>query len=223
MAPLIICFGDSLTAGYQSPSAAGPMPMETPYGSFLQERFGSRVRVLVSGICGELTGEMALRFREDVLVHGPEFVVILGGTNDLGLNALPAEVMRNLLKMYESALGSGVQPVAMTVPSIRIGDVGETGHPEGQRWIRSHLERRHILNQLIAEYCLRRSVPWVDLFTATVETESGLLAAPYSNDGLHLTTQGYRLMATLLYEQVLGPRLGDSPLPPGVCPPNQKP
>jgi lysophospholipase L1-like esterase len=28
------------------------------------------------------------------------------------------------------------------------------------------------------------------------------LSVPYSNDGLHLTTAGYRLLARLLYEQV---------------------
>jgi lysophospholipase L1-like esterase len=33
------------------------------------------------------------------------------------------------------------------------------------------------------------------------------LAAVYSNDGLHLTTDGYRKLATLLYEQVFAARL----------------
>src|SRR6185436_4602572 len=120
MAPLIICFGDSLTAGYQSPTPDMPALTDTPYGSFLQERVGGSARILVRGICGELTGEMAMRFREDVLARKPGFVVILGGTNDLGMNAQPAEIMRNLLKMYESALAADIEPVAMTVPSIRI-------------------------------------------------------------------------------------------------------
>jgi len=42
----------------------------------------------------------------------------------------------------------------------------------------------------------------VDLFTATAESGSQRLAAPHSNDGLHLTTAGYELLARLLYEQV---------------------
>jgi lysophospholipase L1-like esterase len=183
------------------------MVIETPYGSFLQERLGSAARVAVSGICGELTGEMVMRFREDVLAQRPEFVVVLGGTNDLGMNAQPAEIMRNLLKLYESASAAGVQPVAMTVPSIRIGDLAEANDTEESRWISSHLERRHDLNRLITDYCTRRSVPCVDVFTATAESDTGYLAAPYSNDGLHLTTRGYQLIATLLYEQVFGPRL----------------
>ena len=50
--------------------------------------------VLVRGICGELTGEMVMRFRADVLADKPAWVLILGGTNDLGCNAAPAEIMR---------------------------------------------------------------------------------------------------------------------------------
>jgi acyl-CoA thioesterase-1 len=206
MAPLIICFGDSLTAGYQSPTPARPVLEATPYGSFLQEILGSKARVRVSGICGEVTGEMVMRFREDVLAHRPSFVIILGGTNDLGMNAQPAEVMRNLLKLYESAAAANIQPVAMTVPSIRVGE--GTVDAKEQPWIRSHLDRRQILNRLIKEYCGRRQVPLADLFAATAEPDTGFLAAPFSNDGLHLTTQGYRLMAQLLYDQVFGPNSG---------------
>ncbi len=51
-----------------------------------------------------------------------------------------------------------------------------------------------------------KRLPLVDLFTATSEPETGLLAERYSNDGLHLTTDGYRLLATLLYERVLAAR-----------------
>jgi lysophospholipase L1-like esterase len=204
MVPLIICFGDSLTAGYQSPTPAHPVLDETPYGSFLQERLGPKARVRVSGVCGEITGEMVMRFREDVLAHRPAFVIILGGTNDLGMNAQPAEVMRNLLKMYESASAARIQPVAMTIPSIRVGE--GAAEANDQPWIRSHLDRRQVLNRLITEYCERRQVPLVDLFAATAEPGTGFLAAPFSNDGLHLTTHGYRLMAQLLYDQVFKPR-----------------
>ena len=88
----IVCFGDSLTAGFQSPTADTPQGAETPYGQFLQELTGPSVRVSVSGICGELTGEMAMRFRRGVLQQQPSHVVLLGGTNDLGWNAEPAEI-----------------------------------------------------------------------------------------------------------------------------------
>ena len=186
--PLIVCFGDSLTAGFQSPTPLCPEAVETPYGSFLQGRLGDRVHVRVSGVCGALTSEMAARFDREVLDCKPASVVVLGGTNDLGWNLPPQEIMRNLLEMYERAHAGGVQVVAVTVPSIRGCD--------------DHIPRRHELNAMIHEYCAGHSLPCVDLFAATAEPETHRLAARHSNDGVHLTTAGYEMLATLLYEQV---------------------
>lgn len=204
--PLIICFGDSLTAGYQSATREQPNIQATPYGAFLQEALGASAHVAVSGVCGELTGEMVLRFREDVLRHSPGYVVILGGTNDLGWNAKPAEIMRNLLKMYELARADCIEPVAMTVPSIRAAI--EPGGANGEQWIRNHIDQRLALNTLITNYCHSKRISCVDLFTATAEPDTLCLAPQYSNDGLHLTTEGYRCAASLLYEEVFAPRLG---------------
>lgn len=198
--PLIICFGDSLTAGYQTPSPAHPQAEETPYGQVLQERLGHQARVEISGVCGEVTGEMVLRFRADVLNRRPQAVVILGGTNDLGWNADPMEIMRNLTKMYELARAASIVPVPVTVPSIRV-EVGGN-NPEAAAWLAAHIQRRQRLNALIADYAGRKGLPYFDLFTATAEPESLMLAEPYSNDGLHLTSSGYRLFGQLLYEQL---------------------
>jgi lysophospholipase L1-like esterase len=151
-------------------------------------------------MCGERTGEMVLRFRRDVLQQQPSHVVLLGGTNDLGWNAQPAEIMKNLVKMYESARVSQVMPIAITVPSIRVDAAG--GGPDVEAWIGQHLSSRAELNSLIEEYARSKGFPWIDLFMATVESTTGQLAAQYSNDGLHLTTAGYRLLAQLLYDQV---------------------
>jgi len=198
--PLILCFGDSLTAGYQASSPTHPHGEETPYGLILQERLGNRASVEISGICGEVTGEMVLRFRADVLDRRPQWVIILGGTNDLGWNAEPAEIMRNLVKMYESARAASIVSVPVTVPSIRVEM--DKGNPEAGSWLAAHIERRRRLNGLIANYAVRKGGPWFDLFTATAEPESMMLAEPYSNDGLHLTTSGYRLFGELLYERL---------------------
>lgn len=205
----IICFGDSLTAGFQSPSPEHPTGQETPYGRFLQELLGASVEVRVSGICGEVTGEMAMRFRRDVLQHRPDYVVVLGGTNDLGWNAAPADIMRNLIKMYELARASEIVPVPVTVPSVRVDITG--GGSDAQAWLEQHVERRRVLNGLIRDYAASKHLAGVDLFTATADPETGQLEAAYSNDGLHLTTAGYRLLARLLYDQVFTKAVASEP------------
>jgi acyl-CoA thioesterase I len=206
---LVMCFGDSLTAGFQSPTKDNPTGRETPYGQFLQSYLNDVVEVQSSGICGELTGEMAMRFRRDVLDLGPGYVPILGGTNDLGWNAAPQEIMRNLIKMYEQTLAIGGLPIPVTVPSIRVEDA--LGTREGQEWVAGHLARRHELNQHIREYADSKGLGYVDLFAATAEAVSGQLAVIYSNDGIHLTTVGYQLFAQQV-AQILKPLLGRSTL-----------
>jgi lysophospholipase L1-like esterase len=202
--PLIICFGDSLTAGYQSPSPVNPSGRATPYGHMLEKLISPRARVAISGMCGELTGEMVMRFRSDVLVQHPRYVVILGGTNDLGCEASPHEIMRNLLKMYETARADGIIPIPVTVPSIRMPDAGGA---EAMSWLRHHIAGRQVLNGLILEYAGLKELRSLNLFDATCDPHSLQLAARFSNDGLHLTTEGYRLCAMLLYEQIFRPAL----------------
>lgn len=203
--PLIICFGDSLTAGFQSPTRDNPTGRETPYGQFLQSYLSDVVEVRTSGICGELTDEMVMRYRRDVLDHQPSYVPILGGTNDLGWNASPSEIMHNLVTMYEQTLAMGSVPIPVTVPSLRVED--GPGGTAGQEWIAEHLDRRDRLNGLIQEYAGSNGIACVDLFAATVDPQSGQLAELYSNDGIHLTTAGYRLFAECV-AYILKPLMG---------------
>jgi len=188
----IVTFGDSLTVGYQSPTPRNPRGEATPYGGFLQERLGGSAKVLVRGVNGELTGEMAMRLGSDVLPLRPDYVVILGGTNDLGWGAEPRDVMRNLVAIYERVRRSGAQPVAVTIPSILGFD--------------DAIPPRQTLNRLIQDYSRTTTQPAVDLFTATADPETLRLAEAYSNDGLHLTTEGYRLLSDLLYQEVFSAR-----------------
>lgn len=206
---LVICFGDSLTAGFQSPTRDNPTGADTPYGRFLQSSLGDAAEVRTSGMCGELTGEMVMRFPRDVLSHAPAYVPLLGGTNDLGWNASPTEIMRNLVTMYEQAFAMGSLPIPVTIPSIRVEDGSESG--EGREWIAGHLARRHELNRLIQNYANSKGIGYVDLFTATAEPDSCQLAAIYSNDGIHSTTAGYQLFA-LQVAQILKPLLDRSTL-----------
>ena len=214
MNPAIICFGDSLTVGYQSPTLVCPEYRETPYGKLLQQRLGDAYQVVVRGVSGELTGEMVERFPLDVLDQPPHSVVILGGTNDLGCNIPLYDIFNNLLRMYQQAQTHGVHPIAVTIPSIRISRDGEeegtrstqSDHVLEQAMIQPHIERRLELNKLLVDHCSSIGIPCVDLFSATADSGNQHLAAPFSNDGLHLSTRGYEVLAELLWDQVFQSR-----------------
>ena len=206
--PLLVCFGDSLTAGYQVQAETGmPLP-DVPYGGFLQEWLGARGRVSVKGMCGETTSDMMTRFSRDVIDVGPSHTVILGGTNDLGWNVAPSTIMTHLERFYTMALAAGIRPVGVTVPSIRA-----EGHGGGPlpAWLQEHLQYRWELNRLIAERCERLQMPCVDLFQGTSEPPSSLLAARFSSDGLHLNDAGYLTFARLVWNAVFADRFGACP------------
>jgi acyl-CoA thioesterase I len=194
---LIIAFGDSLTVGYQSPTEGDEFPQPVPYTAFLSKRVeemlrksasGFGVEFLNRGMVGELTDDMAKRFGSDVLGPRPDAVIILGGSNDLGWGVNPSSVAENLAGMYDQARRNGIRPVSCTVPSVR-------GYDEG---IRPRLQ----LNGLIKRYSSALGVICVDLFTATSDS-AGRLREEYSNDGLHLSPQGYEAMGEAVFSEAV--------------------
>ncbi|MBF0518900.1 MAG: hypothetical protein HQK92_04170 [Nitrospirae bacterium] len=184
----IVAFGDSLTVGFQSPTYEQPWYVETPYTDFLKEKVHFKAEFIVRGISGELTSDMLERFDRDVLEMRPDYVVILGGTNDLGWGVSVNEAVENLNAMYQKSKTNGITPVAVTVPSIRGVD--------------SAIAPRLALNSMIIQRSKEMGFPCIDLFSATCEKSTLALAPQYSNDGLHLSTEGYKMIADLLYNEV---------------------
>jgi lysophospholipase L1-like esterase len=195
---VFMAFGDSLTVGYQSPTEEDRWPRPVPYTKFLREKkakmlaqrgaAGFKVEFLNKGIVGELTDEMVARFNQDVLGRQPDYVIILGGSNDLGWGHEPEHVASNLAKMYDMALGTGIRPVSCTVPSV-------LGFDEGVR-------PRLRLNQLIKRLSAEVNIICVDLFTATADP-AGRLREEYSNDGLHLNASGYEAIAEAIFSDAV--------------------
>jgi acyl-CoA thioesterase-1 len=206
----IVCFGDSLTLGYLSPTRHSPFPEHVAYGTYLQEWIGTPGHVLVHGVCGETTQDMRVRFHSDVLEHLPHVAIILGGTNDLGLGVSLAAIMENLEFFYEQAQAHGILPVAVTVPSLRedscLNDDADGGVPTSRLSpaIEEAIAQRVAVNQTIKDICRERQIPVVDWFAETCEPHTNALAPEYSNDGLHLTTAGYRKIAEMIWGDVLG-------------------
>jgi acyl-CoA thioesterase-1 len=131
---------------------------------------------------------MLARITHDVIRISPDYVIILGDSNDLGWGLNPQAVKENLVAMYTMALSKDIKPVAVTVPSIRGFD--------------ELIGPRQELNHLIQKEAAQLDIPCVDMFTASAESHTLRLAEKYSNDGLHLTTQGYKLLADILYDNV---------------------
>ncbi len=112
--PIIVAFGDSLTAGYGADAGQS-------YPDFLQKDLdakGFRYRVVNAGISGNTTKDGADRV-EDVTALHPMVVIVAFGGND-GLRGLPISATRQNLQTIVSTLKrSGTQVVlgGITLPT----------------------------------------------------------------------------------------------------------
>jgi acyl-CoA thioesterase-1 len=111
--PVIVAFGDSLTAGYGVDSGQS-------YPDWLQRRLdaaGYKYHVVNLGVSGDTTTDGIQRL-PDVLAAKPEIVILEFGGND-GLRGLPVATTRaNLAKMIESLQQAKIQILlaGMTLP-----------------------------------------------------------------------------------------------------------
>ena len=189
-----------MTVGFQLYGLNEDMGKSTPYTDLLIDRVSRdfpsdslSIEIVNKGIVGQLTEQMLLRFDSDVVRLSPRVVMILGGSNDLGLGIAPREILQNLSEMYRLSLQNKIVPIACTVPSILGYDIG--------------IPPRILLNKLLQEHCREIGIRCVDVFRATLDQATSRLARQYSCDGLHLSSEGYRKMGAVIYEEGLRPVL----------------
>ena len=179
--PVIVAFGDSLSAGYG---------METglSYPDFLQkelDRAGYRFRVINAGISGDTTNGGLARV-ETVTALKPEIVILELGGND-GLRGLPLSTSRaNLEEIIVQLRKSGA----------RVLLAGITLPPNyGPDYIQEFVG---IYKDLAAKYKL----PLIPFLLEGVGGHAGLM----QRDGIHPNAEGSRIVAGNVM-QVLEPLL----------------
>ena len=112
--PVILVFGDSISAGY------GLTRVERGWVALLQARLAEQdygYQVVNASVSGETTAGGLARLPRALLLHRPQIVILELGGND-GLRALPILQMRaNLGRMVDLATASGA---AVLLVGIRI-------------------------------------------------------------------------------------------------------
>ncbi len=102
--PVIVAFGDSLTAGQG-------VDRDETFPAYLQREIDSRrlaFRVVNEGVSGDTTAK-ALSRVGTALAYGPQWVILALGAND-GLRGLPLDAMeRNLAEMVRRFAGGGAR------------------------------------------------------------------------------------------------------------------
>jgi lysophospholipase L1-like esterase len=143
------------------------------------------------GISGQTTSQMLVRFPQDVISIKPEVVVILAGINDIAQNTGPislGDIFGNIVSMAQLAQMNEIKVILCSVlPAYDF-----PWHP-GLKPAEKVVE----LNAMIKSYCKENNIAYLDYFTRMVDERNGL-NKKYTNDGIHPTIEGYKVMEPLV-------------------------
>ncbi len=175
--PAVVLMGDSIFDGWDD----------------IQPEYLTDNNFITRGISGQVTSEMLVRFRADVLNLKPKAVVILAGTNDLAMNNGIIEmehIVENIASMVDLARVAGVRPIVCTVLPAK----SYFWRPEAQ----NVPENIIALNVLIREYAKENKVELADFHTA-MDAGDGSMTKTYHEDEVHPNASGYTKMQEVLY------------------------
>jgi lysophospholipase L1-like esterase len=176
VAPKAVFLGDSITDGWAQKDSE----------FFTENNFVGR------GISGQVTSQMLVRFRQDVIDLHPEYVVILAGTNDIALNngyITLENIMDNLMSICELAKLHQIKPILCSVLPV-----------DKYLWrleVENPAEEVIKLNKMIKAYAESENIPYVD-YHAELSDEKGALPLKYSSDHVHPNMDCYKVMEEII-------------------------
>ena len=187
---VFVFIGDSITAGYQQGPGSLP-PRYYPFTNMLESTIRMRLKERGSekdvaienrGVDGDSTSGMVNRFTMSVTSEKPEYVVIMGGLNDLFTRIPDEDVYRNLVHLTQMSREIGAEPIMLSTTPIA-----------GTHDFNSKIMD---LNCRVNGYCMENDLRFIDLFSQL--SDEGVLAGGFSNDGVHLSDGGYRKIISIL-------------------------
>lgn len=149
------------------------------------------------GISGQVSSQMLVRFRQDVINLKPKVVVILAGTNDIAENngTITNEgIMNNIISMCELAKLHNITPILCSLLPC-----------DHYYWLKNvniyPAGRIMQMNRIIKEYAEKNGYEYVDYHSLMV-TPKGGLNAKYSRDLIHPNRRGYEVMMPLVKKSI---------------------
>lgn len=179
-APMLVIMGDSITDFWPNKTSSD---------------FFNKNNIVGRGISGQVTSQMLVRFRRDVLDLKPKYVAILAGTNDIAQNQgyINAEnIVGNIISMVEIARANKIKPIVCSIlPAAKY-----PWRPEIQS-----VPMVQKINQMLKDYCKKHKVKYIDFYTPMADENNGL-PKKYANDRIHPTSDGYAVMEKVLLENL---------------------
>ena len=107
----IICFGDSLTFGYQ-------VSRDEKWHVIVEKMTG--IQMINRGVSGDTTEGMINRIQKQVFAAKPDGVILMGGYNDIFFNCAWEQAALNMITMVEQSRAHGLLVVVAIPPPISL-------------------------------------------------------------------------------------------------------
>ena len=164
----------------------------TEFWEEMHPQFFACHQLVGRGIGGQVSSQMLVRFRQDVINLKPQVVVINCGTNDIAENMGPyneAITLDNITSMAELATANGITVVLSSVlPCDQF-----CWNPS----IKEAVAKIQSLNQHIEGYAIAHGMYYINYYQAMVG-EHGEMNPAFTHDGVHPNSAGYDVMEQLL-------------------------
>ncbi|MFY4776568.1 SGNH/GDSL hydrolase family protein [Metabacillus sp. RGM 3146] len=212
----IICFGDSLTRGVSLVKGRLRI-IKKNYPYYLEEFLSNKkstITVINKGVFNDNSDFLLKRLEKDVIEENPDYVIILIGGNDCNFKwneivenpdleheaMVPIErYIENVKTMIGSMRESGITPVVTTLPTldpVRYYKFLSNQYSSSiSHWIclAGGIEHWHgLYNDSLTKLADELNVEKIDVRTAL--KQAGSLQDLVSDDGIHLTSAGYRVL-----------------------------
>ena len=189
----IVFLGDSLIFGY------GVMPNEN-WVSLIKNQ--GKIEVINKGINGNFTYEMNDRFEKDVADNNPEYLFLMGGSNDLIFNIGKSEnVINNIKKIINKANEANIK-VIIGIPPLADGEMAEKAWSDGVDYDLVNKELILISKQ-IKEIAKEQGIIVIDFMKKFNNKVNQSNKEEYLIDGLHPKSKGQKLIFETFNEEFL--------------------
>lgn len=175
----IICFGDSLTFGYQ-------VSREEKWHAIAAKKTG--IQLINRGVSGDTTVGMRGRIQQQVFNVMPEGVILMGGYNDVFFNRSWEPAAENMRAMVDQSRTNGLQVFVAIPPPIQL----PVAFKEGGEMV--DFEKSAVMIEVycqwLRDYSVSVWIPILDFRAAIDWTNKDLYL-----DGIHQSPAGHQLMA----------------------------
>jgi lysophospholipase L1-like esterase len=173
-ADVVLCFGDSITAGYPTVNEGYPVYLKSKLDS-------ASFTVVNAGVGGEDTMRGVSRIDTVLAANKPKYAVIMEGANDVVEGISPSATSFNLKNMAQHAKDAGAVPIMSTItPNSQPNFAPENYNPS------------------IVNVAASNQVVLVDTYGRVINDWKNI-----TTDGIHPTRTGAQIIAQGFAEQIL--------------------